>query len=552
MALITEEIELMCNGSINSRYESLGYTIPRETDKQGRLSVKFGTTIMVKSHDLSPQSNYIISAKCDVCGAAISIQYCKYTQNTRRNNGLFVCSNRKLHNGITSKGDYDNLVNSIKSFHSDNGRFPRYDEFSVNNGLISYRNACSVAKSHGCKLQEISRSIKVFDQLPEFANGYDEYSILYIEAIKECGCAKGLYSVYESYKHMGLPDPRWMINNAPSEYGIVNIDSWFEHYGIAGPNISKELATKLIMEYSRNSGKALMYDDFRGNKFDLPSISTVRKYWGTINKMKAELGLEIIQDSMCDKDITIEKIDAEVILVANHLINIEKRTEVIMDDFIALGFPYAECTLRNYVRKYYNCSMPIYLKRLGLTLVSPGRGLVHDFEDGERTTSQYENIFSSYLRGLGLVYNVDYFRDVKYSKVVDGYTGNMNCDYVITYKKRKIFVEIAGVIAEYKSWYYSNKHIKSCKTKNKYMDKLHEKESMLSGQGLDYFILFPCDLTCEILVEMLVFEYKSTFEKIIEFNHTNVDWVDARKRGRLEYDFSNLSKGGTPAQVMSA
>jgi len=37
-----------------------------------------------------------------------------------------------------------------------------------------------------------------------------------------------------------------------------------------------------------------MYDDFRGTNPLVPGISYINNTWGTMNKMKEELGLEII------------------------------------------------------------------------------------------------------------------------------------------------------------------------------------------------------------------------------------------------------------------
>ena len=58
----------------------------------------------------------------------------------------------------------------------------------------------------------------------------------------------------------------------------------------------------------------------------------------------------------------------------------------------------------------------------------------------------------------------------------------MNCDYVIHIDDKIIYIEIAGIIADYKTWYYENKVISYSKSKEQYRIKLLEKETMLKNQ----------------------------------------------------------------------
>lgn len=65
--LITKEIEVtLCSANIHY-YENLGYVIPREKDKRGRLTIKRGTKILVKIEDLPVHSHIKIKLMCDYC-----------------------------------------------------------------------------------------------------------------------------------------------------------------------------------------------------------------------------------------------------------------------------------------------------------------------------------------------------------------------------------------------------------------------------------------------------------------------------------------------------
>jgi hypothetical protein len=169
---------------------------------------------------------------------------------------------------------------------------------------------------------------------------------------------------------------------------------------------------------------------------------------------------------------------------------------------------YKDINKNNHMQ-HTNSYNKIFLKELGMTLrdyvqsigfdfAQEGNGLNHTFEDGEKTRSQYELNFSIYLREIiGLKYNNDYYRDVKYKTFTLKYKGLMNCDYVIIYKNKIIYIEIAGILCNYKEWYLNNKPLNS-KSKEKYRLKLREKENMLKDAGLEYYILFPCDLNEDI------------------------------------------------------
>ena len=172
--------------------------------------------------------------------------------------------------------------------------------------------------------------------------------------------------------------------------------------------------------------------------------------------------------------------------------------------------------------------------RYDITLGKQGVGITFDFDDGEHITSQFEYMFSKYLRDNGLVYNKDYKRDVKYSTFISEYTGNMNCDYVIEINNKIIYIEIAGILAEYKTWFYNNKPINK-KSKENYRLKLQTKEEMLKSHNLIYFILFPCDLTKSNFEQILNDSSLELKKEIEKFNQNNIDWVKIREVGELDY-----------------
>lgn len=178
----------------------------------------------------------------------------------------------------------------------------------------------------------------------------------------------------------------------------------------------------------------------------------------------------------------------------------ENRIVINWDDFDSNPNSLNACSINNILKNKDNTTLRDYLKSIGFELQKSGRGSMHIFEDGELTSSKFEYNFTKYLREkLNLKYNIDYYRNIRYSTFINGYNKTMNCDYKILYNNKIIYIEIAGLLRDYKKYYYNNQQIVSSKSKEKYRNKLMIKEQMLKENNLKYLILFPEDLSIENL-----------------------------------------------------
>ena len=333
----------------------------------------------------------------------------------------------------------------------------------------------------------------------------------------------------------GLPDARWYVKHCPDN----SITRWSEFvdwcgFIAKGKTPSKEKVTNLIYKLQEELGRPLIYDDFRGNGCYHVPIEIIREYWGTLNKMKEELGLEINQESMVGKQLTKESFDNMINDICQ-FVNSEGRNFITTREIDGHAEWSNADTLRRMAKKYYQSNLQDLLTRKGISLGKQGRGINFDFEDGEHITSQFEYLFSKYLKDYGLKYNVDYFRDVKYSTFIPEYKNNMNCDYVIHINGKTIYIEIAGIIEAYKEWFFNDRQITNRKSREKYRLKLLEKQKMLRDNNLIYFILFPCDLTHDNFKSILTDGSISLRKKIESFMKNNIDWVKIRDNGELKY-----------------
>jgi hypothetical protein len=148
-------------------------------------------------------------------------------------------------------------------------------------------------------------------------------------------------------------------------------------------------------------------------------------------------------------------------------------------------------TANRRIRKEYKKTISDLASGKNLSLNKPGRGMVQVFSDGEKTFSYYEFLFSSFLRKLGFIYGKDYFRDVKYSTLFKKSNGWKTIDYVIHIGNRIAYVEVAGLLRDYKNFYIENREITSSKSKEKYRQTLFKKEFELIKNNAEYYFLFP-------------------------------------------------------------
>ena len=76
-----------------SYYEKLGYTIPRKTDKKGRVNYTKGTKIKVKVCDLMPTSKVKVLCRCELCGKE---RYIFYDSLAKRVGSFFLKTGETL------------------------------------------------------------------------------------------------------------------------------------------------------------------------------------------------------------------------------------------------------------------------------------------------------------------------------------------------------------------------------------------------------------------------------------------------------------------------
>jgi hypothetical protein len=326
-----------------------------------------------------------------------------------------------------------------------------------------------------------------------FIPNLEEYN-LEVEKFKCISNELGRAIKYEEMKKYNLRSTRWYVKHSNNPK-VTNFNEFieFEVGMVPRYNLSKEKAIECILELQSKLGRPLMKKDLIGVKNNSIGQGALSHYWGGFNKMKEELGLEIVGKNLKEIERTIFIIKRDVVRMCAYILENENRYTITISDWKKLkGIVSFQSCQKWFIDN--GSSVREFINSIGFELVESGSGLNYFFEnDNEKVKSQFELEFTKMLRNIELKYNIDYTKDVRYSKFIDNYRGMLDCDYVIKYKDRLIYVEIAGMLRDYKEWYINDKPLNS-KSKEKYRLKLREKENMLKDAGLEYYILFPCDL----------------------------------------------------------
>lgn len=373
--------------------------------------------------------------------------------------------------------------------------------------------------------------MKILDIRKFDVKNYNQYVKDYIQKSEKLG--KPIAS--DQLRFFDLPDSRWFIKHCPN-YSIGKWSDFVDWCGFVakGKAPTKEKMMSLIYKLQDSIDRPLTYDDFRGVGCYHPPIKFIKKYWGTINNMKRDLGLEVIQESMIDRHLSKEDFNMAIQDICTY-VHSDNRNFITTAEIDSNKDWNNSQSLRRYAKEYYGTTLSNILLKYNIHLGKQGRGISFDFDDGEHVTSQFEYMFSKCLRDYGLVYNVNYFRDIKYSDFISTYKGNMNCDYIIHIGGKTLYIEIAGIIEPYKEWFFKNKPIINSKSREKYRLKLLKKQQLLRENDLKYFILFPCDLTRDNIQAILEDGSIRLRKQIEGFMKNNIDWIKVRQNGELKY-----------------
>ena len=265
--------------------------------------------------------------------------------------------------------------------------------------------------------------------------------------------------------------------------------------------MTKEEVSKILLEYQFKIGvnNPITENDITLDKVGF-SMIVIKRLYGTLIKAKEEIGLNL--DVHTYEGNSFEYYKNKLDYVLNKL-----NTKIISwNDLENYKIENDNNINHKSMMKSFNdkgLDFYAYIKEKGFIMNQNLFSSKFVFDDGEKTLSNYEYLFSRYLKELGLIYKKDYLRDVMYKTIDKNLNGRkINCDYLIN----NIYIEIAGVLNPISKNWRTEEY--DSDIKNKYRDKMIWKENILLNNNCNYIFLFKDDFENG--------NYKNIINKIIE------------------------------------
>lgn len=197
----------------------------------------------------------------------------------------------------------DDLIILWNKFKDKYGYFPTSSECIVrklnNYNLPDWDNIKKILFNNNMTLEEFYSTVGYTGITPTKTEDYGYYVEKYIRISNQRG--KYLTSKDLINNRYRLPSSRWFVQNCPDKKvkDFYNFIEWCDF--IPFQKVSKEKVIQVIYRMQSELGRPLKYDDFRNPSPSEVGISFINKFWGSLNKMKEALGLEVVQEDMISK-----------------------------------------------------------------------------------------------------------------------------------------------------------------------------------------------------------------------------------------------------------
>jgi len=377
-------------------------------------------------------------------------------------------------------------------------KFPTQDTFLYENGLPSSSAFYKMIKDNNITQSDFNVLVGSNVIRPNDFT-YEHWLDKLINKCNEDGEAPK----WEDITEYGFPSPIWLLKHCKNTK-VTNFNEFVEYELNMVPryDLSKEKASKMIIDMQNKLDRPMMKKDLKSLSNGGVGVSLVLKYWKSFYEMKLDLGLETIERDKKNSKKSLINVKRDIARICVFVYEHEKRDIITQKDWklIEDTISYPTCC-----RLLLEVGMTIreYISLIGFHYIEAGTGLNYDFEDKEHVKSRFEMTFSRFLKDkLKLICEKDYQKEVRYSTFIKDYKGLIDCDYVINYNNEIIYIEIAGILQDFKINYVNNIPIDCSKSKEKYRQKLMVKEKLFKDNNLSYYILFPCDLHEDFLLSI--------------------------------------------------
>lgn len=392
---------------------------------------------------------------------------------------------------------YRQLCSLYKQFADQHGRLPSAAECVSANNLPQPRIIKRILGDAGVSYKQFLLEVSPDGTIGRARASLQDYDI-YLRSFKQkfIETPGGLWS--SDLTKNGLPNASWLIKNCPDQ----SVTTYRDFCRWCGLEPVKKVYTKdevaaLLRKGQEQVGRRLIGSDLGSAGPCHVSVIVVNRLFGSLNNAIEELGL------IKDRPVQWPTFEYYADKLKRTLYAIKEKTgrttvswrDIENDAYSPTGESHTGHKTYQAAFRREGIDMFRFMYDLGFKMNTSRYSYCDTFSDGERVRSAMEYDVSKYLRSLGLRYNQEYFRDVKYKTFLKDVRDRIDCDYVIDTDGTKKYIEVAGIIYTVDDstgdW---RTHQFSSERENEYRDKMIRKERLLIEAGVPFLFLFRPDM----------------------------------------------------------
>ena len=379
------------------------------------------------------------------------------------------------------------------------GAPPHLRDCKLANNLPTPKRIYSILDKYHMSYKDFLKRFDRVDRVRASVCDYNRYKERFISLSMEIGHAPTKTELTKNC----LPTSSWFVKNCPCD----SVSNYVEFVNWCGLIESKHVWTKqevdeVLVGLDRKLRRRIKKSDIKPDKTGF-SMIVVNRIYGSLGNAIRELGLN--QEVQSNR----KSIDYYKGVLADVVLDYIKKTGcryITWRDIESGKYGAKTYNHKAFIGAFskYDENLRSFVKGLGCQFNPSLFSSSYTFQDGEMVRSKLEYEMSRFLKDIGLKYNYDYFRDVKYNKYFDIHS-KIDCDYVFVTEEGNKFIEVAGIIdpcsvAGDCEWY--EKEYASI-NENKYRDTMYEKMKLFNANKSAFMILFPNDIYTDIYKQKL-------------------------------------------------
>lgn len=384
---------------------------------------------------------------------------------------------------------YDDLLLLYKQFIAQHGHVPTTKECVGKNNLPQQRIVNRVLKEKRVTYKDF---VALFGKLGHVRAACSDYE-MFLEKYKMYSnhLGRALTSSELLSAEYNLPCASWFVAHCPDKavHNYSDFTKWCG-YSPSKKVWSKEEVKATLVRFEEQNNRNVVREDITTSTMGF-SMIVINRLFGSLENARLE----------CELRNPKTRFGKPAQYYIDHLTNVvltykqQTGSHYISWSDIESGL-YSDVAHehKTYTKHFDELGTDLFahIKSLGCTMNKTGFSSSLILDNGELVRSSFEYDFTTYLNECGLVYKVDYHRDIKYKEFSD-VTSKIDCDYVLNIAGAPVYIEIAGVLDSSFDGEWDTVALRDARHE-KYRQTLLSKRTALDSIDAEYYFVFPNDM----------------------------------------------------------